>query len=1044
MKSAKLRIQSNIKLVFLLALVFSLMAVPLKAVNFTITGKVATAANVGIPDVVVSDGLTVTKTNSSGQYTLSSNDLAKFVFVSVPADCKIPHSGNIPNFYKDIKGTKSNITVNFTLEKQAKDDYFVLQSMADPQPQTAADLKRFVNEAVPDFEQLKQYYPANTTFVGMTAGDNVWDMPSFYPTYKTALGQLSFPYFQVIGNHDHDEKVKNNDYLAARNFEDHFGPTYYSFNRGDCHFITLDNIMYRTRTDYDETITQEQLDWLQQDLSHVSKDKMIVIGMHCPAYSSATKPKATNAPALIALLNGYKAIIISGHTHKMNYVKINSNITEYTLAPTMGYAWAGDIHTNGCPMGYGVFEFQGNQLVNHYYMSTKRHPDYQMRLYQPGAISSYPNSMVAHVWNYKTGWTVRVWEDDVAKGTMTKVTATDPFAYDYFIGSDKPVRRTDLEPTTTPTIFLYSPKDKTAEIRVEVTDEFGNVYTEYLNKRSESAAYRQVFFTETGGEGGGGGANLLTWTGWHNEGLAYDAGDCPQLPDLRDTYPSSDPARSQCTDKASGANNIYFKAETPTGEMRGFAIHGIDASKYKNIELSFTYNKQSAGKRGEMDVYFWNGIKWEQIWSQLIEEEEAAGWYQSPAFKLPASAEVNDLKLRFVKPPTTNGSIRMDDIWLTGEPKVSHAPNVQTASNVKENAFDITWDAYGDVNQYIVDVSEYESFSADEESTVLAAWTFPTAYSASNNTPDMYSPNNQSKTITATTTGNEANPSLYSAGSETNAENPLAVSSTGWNQGVYKKYFQIDVDTRGFYGLTLSSWHYSSANGPKDMKVQYRIAPTAEWIDVPLSDLIMPQAAYGTSSKLEDLPLPSACDNQEKLAIRWIMTSSLLTSGQSAYIVTSGGTSRIANIYVKGKAGHVVSGYESLLVSDTQQTISGLKAETDYYYRVRATDGTNVSVASDVKTAQTDVHTESYVKTYTDDDVLAYFNQQSNEFVVRLVHLKTPVATSVKLLDMNGRALLNRSMPDSELHIDASQLPTGTYILSLNIDGFILHKKCIK
>lgn len=1035
---------NRLKIIVTFLFVIGLLQINLFAkttATFTISGTVKTSTNVAIADVMVSDGISVVKTNANGQYTLSSNDLAKFVFVTIPADCKIPHENNIPKFYKEIKGTKSNITVDFILEKQAKDNFFVLTTMADPQPQVAADLKRFQDEAIPDFEALKNYYPANTPIVGFSAGDIVWDMPSFYAGIKTGLSKLSFPYFQVIGNHDHDETVKNNDYLASRNFETHFGPTYYSFDRANVHFIALDNIVYRTRTDYDETITAEQLSWVQKDLSFVPKNKLIVISMHSPGYSSATKPKVTNIADLTSLLQGYKVIFISGHTHKMNKVVVNNNITEYTLAPTMGYKWSGDIHTNGCPMGYGVFEFQDNQLVNQYYMATKREPSYQMEVYPIGAITNYPNSIVAHVWNYSSGWKVQVYEDNVFKGSMTNITGIDPYANDYFLGTTKPIRDKSLEPTDSKTLFLYSPKDKTAEIKVVVTDNFNNVYTEYLNKKSTAAPFRQVFFTESGGEGAGGGVNILSWSKWHNENIGYSNGDCSNLPDLRDTYPSSDVSRSFYTDIASGSNNIYYQAETPNGIMRGFAIDGINASAYKNIELSFGYNKQKEGTRGEMDVYYWNGFKWVQLSSQLKEEIEPAGWYRSPIIKLPKDAERNDLRLRFVKPPTTDGSIRIDDIWLTGEPILTEKPTILGFSNTSDNEFLIDWENYPDATNYLIDVSKNESFTQNDSFETLVAWTFPNGYSDGTlATPNIYSANNQNKFITVTASGNASNPNPYQAGSTTDSNNPLAISSTGWEDGVYKKYFQIDVDATDFYDLTLSSWNYSSANGPKNMKIQYRTNENSIWIDVPNSDLIMPNAAYNEVSKLEDLSLPSACNNQKNLSLRWVMSSSLRTSGDAAYIVTSGGTSRIANIFVKGKEGSFVGGYKGMLLSNNSYTISGLEPNQTYYARVQATDGKMVSNVSD------------YVKILTNTSSLSNLEQKQTTISYNQLQEKIYVQlpdrynfAELQLWDSNGRLIKNQKISGSpESTISVSDILQGVYIMTLNVDNNRESYKIIK
>ena len=1009
--------------------------------NFTITGKVATPANVGIADVVVSDGTNVTKTNASGNYTLNSNDLAKFVFISIPADCKIPHENNIPKFYKNIKGTKSNITVNFTLEKQAKDNFFVLTSTADPQPQQAPDLKRFQDEAAPDFASLVNYYPANTTVVGISAGDIVWDMPSFYPGVIAGFSKLSYPYFQVIGNHDHDETVKNNDYLASRNFENSFGPTYYSFNRGDVHIVALDNIVYRARADYDTTISQEQLEWLAKDLSHVSKDKMIVVVMHSPGYTSAKNPKTTNVASLANILSGYKAIFISGHVHKLRKVVASNNITEYTLGPTMGYKWSTDYCVNGSPMGYGVFEFQGNQLVGQYYKATKKDPSYQMRLYPAGSIEGYPNSIAADVWNYGTGWTVLLFEDGVNKGNMSKVSGIVPIANDLFLGDTKPLRDKSLEPSASSTVFLYSPQNKDAELKIVATDNFGREYIEYFNKKTANPELRQVFFTESGGEGAPTGQNPLTWNQWHNDNITVTDGNCHTLPDLRTTYPSSDVTRSYCTEMASGSNNIYFQAETPNGTMRGLAINGIDASNYKHLELTFTYNKNGVGSRGPIDVYYWNDFQWIQLDVSLNEDESvAAGWYKSPVIKLPREAETNDLRLRFVKTPTSNVSIRLDDIWLSGEPKLVGPPVLASVDAVDASTFQANWENYPDANGYILEVSENEDFSLNEDMTTLAAWTFPTAHVEGQNAlPNIYSANNQNKMLSTTATGNPdagetAKPLPYSAGSTTNPDNPLALASTGWQDGVYKKHFQIDIDATGFYNLTLSSWVYSSGNAPKDMKVQYRTHANSEWIDVPNSTLTMPVGAYGPTTKLEDLALPSACDNQQNLAIRWVMTSSLRTSGESAYIVTSGGASRITNVFVKGQTGDIAGNYT---VSTTEHTITGLDANKNYFARVRATDGKQVSNASNVVNFTTG---STGLSTLTQHDFQLRYSRADYTLSIQMPNQNA----DLRILDINGRTHQTVQAYTANQVISVADLTAGVYIVQLTANNQQFNYKFVK
>lgn len=444
-----------------------------------ISGKVIAQNNKGIAGVVVSDGYTVTTTGKNGQYALPGNDSAQFVFISVPSDYEIPDKGGIPQFYREIKG-KKNAVADFQLKKKKKDKRFVLTVMADPQSQIKADMNRFTTEAIPDIEQLRQQYPKKMAFVGMTVGDLVWDAPKLYPDYVKAFGQLSFPFYQVIGNHDHDETVANDDYAASHNYERYLGPTYYSFNRGDCHFVGLDNIVYDTRKNYETRITQRQLDWLRQDLAHVGKDKLIIVGMHAPAFRKGGAPITSNIDQLLSALQGYRVVFLSGHTHRMNKTIISDNVVEYTFSPAMGNSWAGDIGDNGCPNGYGVFEIKGNRLVNHYYKSTGQDAAYQMNLYPAGRVEEKPGSVVAHVWNYSEGWKVEVFENGQYKGEMMNYTGVDPVANDVYLGPGKPVRKPKLEPAKTHNLFYYTPEQPGARIKVVATDPFGNTYSETL------------------------------------------------------------------------------------------------------------------------------------------------------------------------------------------------------------------------------------------------------------------------------------------------------------------------------------------------------------------------------------------------------------------------------------------------------------------------------------------------------------------------------------------------------------------------------------
>jgi len=124
---------------------------------------------------------------------------------------------------------------------------------------------------------------------------------------------------------------------------------------------------------------------------------------------------------------------------------------------------------------------------------------------------------------------------------------------------------------------------------------------------------------------------------------------------------------------ASAGGNVYFTTSTngasvPT-DARGFSIEGINASGYSNLQVSYGYRKESASVHASFSVDYWNGASWNTVAntaSALFNEASNATstWYLAKTLNLPAGAQINGLKLRFVK--TGTNAIRIDDVKLTG------------------------------------------------------------------------------------------------------------------------------------------------------------------------------------------------------------------------------------------------------------------------------------------------------------------------------------------------------------------------------------------
>lgn len=451
----------------------------------------------GVPraGVVVSDGINVELTDERGEYQMYTT--RQHVFVSVPEDCEIPVLDGLPRFYKVLDfSVDAKIQRDFNLLSAPKKTEWTLMAVADPQISNDQDISDFSEYILSDFSEFTQPISENT--YGISLGDIVWNKPELFSTYKTLMGRTPVPSFSVIGNHDHNESVKN-DTESDADFRNVLGPTYYSVNIGDYHMVVLDDVLYSGETgrnDYANTITQEQLDWLEKDLSHVSKDKGLIVALHIPTARWNRPNNLTNTQALYDLIKDFDNIqIISGHAHNQSTVEIAPNMTEYNFAAAMGAYWY-PLCSDGTPRGYGVLKFNGNKLVDVKYKSAGFPDDYQMKLYAPkdavlcqpsGNVGDPFDQILVNVFAWHPKWTVEIQEDGGSWKTLSNVQAQDPdvrksLVYDE---DDKkwyiPSNHNGAQIATTNHMFLYRPAPDWRSVTVRATDPFGNVYTSTLD-----------------------------------------------------------------------------------------------------------------------------------------------------------------------------------------------------------------------------------------------------------------------------------------------------------------------------------------------------------------------------------------------------------------------------------------------------------------------------------------------------------------------------------------------------------------------------------
>lgn len=100
-------------------------------------------------------------------------------------------------------------------------------------------------------------------------------------------------------------------------YKEFFGETFYSFDHGGIHFIVLDNV-----SDSGAVIGDEQLAWLQTDLSRQGKQAPIVVFTHrplfdlAPAWDWATRD---GAKAIDMLMTYEHVTVFYGHIHQEHH-----------------------------------------------------------------------------------------------------------------------------------------------------------------------------------------------------------------------------------------------------------------------------------------------------------------------------------------------------------------------------------------------------------------------------------------------------------------------------------------------------------------------------------------------------------------------------------------------------------------------------------------------------------------------------------------------------------------------------------------------------
>ncbi|MBR3074166.1 MAG: calcineurin-like phosphoesterase C-terminal domain-containing protein, partial [Bacteroidales bacterium] len=502
-----------------------------ETVSGNIYGRVS-CGGAGVPGVLVSDGVEIVQTDADGNYSIESDKKWNYVFVILPSGYEAPVEGVLPQIWKPLKsGVEEAEQVDFELVQSSNDDYtlFVLGDIH--LARRTGDLAQFEKVAG---HLRKAMDEAPGKVYALTLGDMTWDMYwiannyGFQDYLLTVNGYFSgIPFFHTMGNHD-NEMESAGDYYKAIKFTQNLAPDYYSFNLGKIHYIVMDNMDFtgvepgeENRSKYAKNFTAEQLEWLRKDLSYVDKSTPVFVTAHEPlarpsgiSWGEQLNGKDADLDSFIGIFSGYNVRFLSGHTHNIFHRDWAPGFTEHNSGAICASWWWSGYHTpgihiaqDGAPGGWTEWTVNGTECT-HYYQAACQPREYQFRAYDMNKvkkvissdrstesgyskyynhIQSYgDNVILVNVWDYDDDWKVEISENE-APLDVAEVGVYDPL---HIEAMTIPRLNKNSGTTTFSTakwrhFFQATASAPDTPVTVKVTDRYGKVYTETMNRPKE-------------------------------------------------------------------------------------------------------------------------------------------------------------------------------------------------------------------------------------------------------------------------------------------------------------------------------------------------------------------------------------------------------------------------------------------------------------------------------------------------------------------------------------------------------------------------------
>jgi len=325
----------------------------------------------GLKDVSVTDGYSVVKTDTQGNYSLVPSRNSVFVYITRPSGYDVPG-----DWYKPLA---DHVDFEVHAAPHSEEDYIfvhVTDTHVSANLQSHQGLSQFVRE-------INALSPGPRFIVN--SGD-LLDLHKAlisrpesgqrdFRTYVGIMNHLAMPYYNVAGDHTDSsyriDQFPRGDHRCGKPlYWEHLGPHFFSFEYGKIHFTSVDFGYHLGKRqipvggkllEYPTNEVQPMhTEWIRQDLSRRTRGTFVVttseadLGKHCPDFES------------IAGQHDVRLQLV-GDSHVLAH---KARPVPYRSAGALAGCWWNTRTRQLCPdlspRGYIIYRVQGEKLEHFY------------------------------------------------------------------------------------------------------------------------------------------------------------------------------------------------------------------------------------------------------------------------------------------------------------------------------------------------------------------------------------------------------------------------------------------------------------------------------------------------------------------------------------------------------------------------------------------------------------------------------------------------------------------------------------------------------